>query len=116
MASSLSTGGVSGGTQAPSTDNLQAPVGSTGVAPSNATAVQPGTAADLLNGTQGLQLKNNALSTVDLGSRQASVSQFTPPAAKHTNPVLYGISGLFVVVAIALFVITMHSAKNTTEE
>lgn len=116
MANSLSTG-TGGGTQTPSTSNLQAPVGSTGVAPSNATTIQPGTAAsELLNNKQGVILKNESLSTVNLGTPQASVSQFTPPPAKHTSPVLFGVSGLLFVVAIVLFVVTMRSAKNTTEE
>lgn len=115
MANSLSTG-TGGGTQTPSTSNLQAPVGSTGVAPSNATTIQPGTATDLLNTKQGVSLKTEALSTVNLGAPQASVSQFTPPPAKHTSPVLFGVSGLLFVVAIVLFVVTMRSAKNTTEE
>ena len=119
MANNLSVTG--GGTQAqtstqdpqslPSTQSLDTGTPSSGV--------QPGTAASLLNGQAGVPLHGTALSTVNLapGATATQTHASTAAAAKpkhHTNPVLFGVAVLLLLVAIVLFWLTSRSVKNTT--
>ncbi|MDL2363015.1 MAG: hypothetical protein QFB86_01375 [Patescibacteria group bacterium] len=115
MATSLSTGNGSGlqtSTQSPQTSS-----GATDTSAAKGGSVQPGTATDLLNSDKsGVSLQNKPLSIVTLGTRQAQVSQFTPPPQKHTNPLAYGASGVLLLIAVVMVVLTARAAKNTTEE
>lgn len=113
MASQLTTGSSSGtqtGTQSP-----QASVGTT-PRTAQAGSVQPGTATNLLNNEKaGVALQGKQLSVVNIGARQSQISQYAPPTAKDTNPLLFGVSGLLLIIAIYMFWVSAHTTKNTTD-
>lgn len=79
--------------------------------------LQPGTATTLLNGQGSVQLHQSELSTVSLNGSAAAVTAVpvSSPPKHHINPVLFGLSGVLLVVAIVLFWITSRSVKNTTQ-
>ncbi len=113
MANQLTTASNSG-TQS-STKSPQNSAGSSGPT-SQIGAVQPGTATNLLNSDKsGVALTGQSLSLVNLSPRQSQISKFAPPPQRHTNPALFGVSGLLFVVAVVMFYVTARAAKNTTE-
>jgi hypothetical protein len=113
MAKQLTTSsnsGIQSTTQSP-----QNSAGSSGPA-AQVGSVQPGTAPNLLNTDKnGVALSNQSLSLVNLGARQSQISKFAPAPERHTNPALFGVSGLLFVIAVVMFYVTARAAKNTTE-
>ena len=111
---SLSTG-TNSGTQT-TTQSPQASASAAGFSGAQTSEVQPGTTSSLLsNTTGGIPLGGTQLSTVSLGNAStATVTNASAPKVHHTNPVLFGFALLLFVIAIALFMATSRSAKNTT--
>jgi hypothetical protein len=102
--------GVQSTTQSPQSAGQPASVGT------QASGVQPGTASTLLNSQGGLPLHGTALSTVNLNATSGvTAAPTSSPAKHHTNPVLFGLSALFLVAAVVLFWAVGHSVKNTTQ-
>ncbi len=117
MAQSQLTAGTGTGTQT-STQSPQGATGQTGAPAAQTGSVQPGTATSVLTSSGGITLQNTPLTTVNLGaSTQAATAAAAPVAAPkhHFNPVLFGVSVLLCLIAVALFWATMRSAKNTTD-
>lgn len=78
--------------------------------------VQPGTASDLLRSSNGVQLKQTPLTTVNLDTAKAGSAQpVQRTEGHHIHPVLGVFSAALFILAIALFWLTSRSVKNTTD-
>jgi hypothetical protein len=100
--------------------NTQTPQSSAAPA-TNATpsgSVQPGTATSLLTSKGGVQLTNQVLPTISLGTTLTGTEQSAPAQVAqpkhHANVFLLGVAAVLFVMAIAFFWSTARSAKNTT--
>jgi hypothetical protein len=117
MAPNQLTAGNGSGTQA--TTQSPQTAGQPAATGTQSGNVQPGTATNLLNSSGGVPLRPTPLSTVSLtpsASTPAVLAQSTVTQPKHhINPVLFGFSGLLLLVAVVSVWIISRSAKNTTE-
>jgi hypothetical protein len=103
-----------------STGSPQAATSTSSASVQSGQTVQSGASDALLSGQGGISIPNgSSLNTVSLnGSAAASTttsSSLVPEAPKHhVSWPLLGISGLFILVAIVLFVGANRSVKSTT--
>jgi hypothetical protein len=103
--------------------NTQSPQGlvGSGSATAAASSVQPGTATTLLTTGSGIALRPSQLTTVNVNTATtpaatipSSVAATTVQPKHHISSGLLGISaGLFIIALVVFWIIT-HSAKNTT--
>lgn len=111
--------GTSGGTQSAAKSNLQAPAGA-GLTGTRSSNVQQGTAAQTLTSNQGITLNTRPVTTVSLNNTKVQNQTQSRPATiadkpRELNPLLLGVTVLFLLAAIILAWSTMRSVKNTTK-
>lgn len=118
MDSKQLTVGSNGGSQTAAKSNLQAPTGA-GITGTNSSRVQTGTTQNLLTSTTGVALRNQAPTTVSLDTKTQTQAQSKaspePTKQADTNPFLFGMTALFVLIGLVLLWNTIRSAKNTTD-
>ncbi|HVV66950.1 MAG TPA: hypothetical protein VHB72_02670 [Candidatus Saccharimonadales bacterium] len=98
------------------TQSPQSSAGSGSPATAPTSSVQPGTATSLLTSTQGVKLNNTQLSVVNISTSPQTITGQThtanPPKTHHINPVLLGIAGACLLLAVVFFVIISRSGKK----
>jgi hypothetical protein len=118
MALSISAGN-GGPTSQANTQTPQASVGPATQAESGGN-VQPGTAANVLTSQQGVALNGNSqLSVVNLSlgdhTTTSQTQQAVKPAKHHASPVLLGVAGAIVLVAVVVAIVIARSSGKTTK-